>query len=242
MILAFTKNEISNELFEKLTLFEKQLLTLLIQRKFELENDKPESDKTGVMSRNELQEHLNTYRPKKTEECYKFIFSRSFNFIKSSIEKSAGLRMSFEDFYEHYFKETSERLNLPIREFRYPLTKELKGKINLNYNYFQKVFQNEKFISDINDYFEAEIISQHNKEIIKKLTLLLLKWEQMYFQWKLRKDVPFSTLMAHIYQHKRYKIPWTIEELKESILKFKKLIQLCREKREKLKKTIKSGL
>lgn len=233
LILIFTKNEISDELFDRLSQFEKELLTLLIRRKFRPTKQNPNDYLQPIITKQEIREILKVSLPKKTEECYKFIFSRSFNFIKVSTERSLGTRMSTEEFYSHYFKDTSERLKIPIKDFHYPLTKDLKGKINFNYEYFQKVFKSEKFIGDLNHFLENGIVSQHNEETSRKLTLLLLKWEQMYLQWKMVKDIPYSSLLKQIYDHKRYKIPWTMIELSESVLKFKKLVRVCQDKKDK---------
>ena len=218
-----------------MTDFEKYLFHFVLRRKFVLKNPQFKETDFYSPSISQIQELLRSYMPKKTEECYKFILARSLQRIKTGLEKKANRKMSLDCFYETYFEETSKKYSIPVKDFQYPLTKDLKGKINLNYQYFCKLFKSENLLQDIKIFFENEIIHLHNKEINKKLNSLILKWEKLYLKWELLRNCSQEKVLEQISSHKRYKIPWTIVEVKEGISKFNKLVLICKEKSSKEK-------
>lgn len=229
----FSKNELPVSLFEQLTYFESELLFFLIRRKFVARNSKLSQTDFLKPSFVKIQELLDSFLPKKTEECYKFLMARTLNHIKEELESSMDTKVSLERFYEVYFEETARKHQMPVKEFHYPLTKDLKGKINLNYSYFGKVFKCQKFLRDVEVFFEHQIFANHMEEIYKKLFLLVLKWEKMYLKQQLMQEVSEKQLLDEVTSRLRYKIPWTCEELVQAIAKFRKLVNVCQEKEER---------
>lgn len=183
----------------------------------------------------QIQKLLEIFMPKKTEECYKFILARALNHMKAELESRLDTSVSVENFYEVYFAETAGKYGIPVTDFHYPLTKDLKGKINLNYSYFGKVFKCQKFVDDMEVLFDRQIFASHMEEIYKKLYSVVLKWEKMYSRLLIMKDMSESQLLEEIASHQRYKIPWTCTELMQAIAKFRKLVKMCQEKSEKEK-------
>ena len=186
----------------------------------------------------QIQKLLEIFIPKKTEECYKFVLARALNHMKAEMESRLDTSVSVEKFYEVYFAETAEKYGIPVTDFHYPLTKDLKGKINLNYSYFGKVFKCQKFVDDMEVLFDRQIFASHMEEIYKKLYSVVLKWEKMYLRLLIMKDMSEKKLLEEIASHQRYKIPWSCTELRQAIVKFRKLVKMCQEKSEKEKSKV----
>lgn len=203
---------------------EKDLLYFVIRRKFLYK--KPMFNERDFIkpSLKMIHRALNTHCSKKTEECYKFILGRGLGHVQDVLETKLGNKLATNSFYEIYFKEASLKCNIPVKEFQYPLTKDLKGKINLNQEYFCKLFKSERLVQDINDYLKNEIITNYTQEIANKLISLVLKWEKMYLKNKYVNQETIDHFFAEVFSQKRYKIPWSLEEVREAISKYNKLV------------------
>lgn len=232
LLNVFAKSVFIEKDFEQLIPFERELFIFLIKRKFILGQPAIADRKFHNPTFSRIKTVIETSVPKKPEDYYKFIITRFFSFNREKAEKKSGGKITTEDLYQIYFGDVSKEFDIPLTHFYYPLTKNLKGKVNFNYSYFYQIFKSEMFIKEMNVFFHKEITEYHFQEIFKKLSVLILRWEKAFMLNEWSKKVSNKALFAEITSLNRYNVPWTREEMIDSIYKFKKLIQVCTEKNQ----------
>lgn len=203
---------------------ETKLFHFMIRRKFINRNSR-------LVSRDLVEPDVQTIRRildfppvKKTDECYKFVLIRILAYARRELELSAATEITNDQFYEIIFGETAREHGVPIKEYHYPLTREFKGEVYLNAKYFHRIFKCEKLIDIGKRFFKSRIHESHNKEIVRKLTQVVLTWEKMFQKQQILKDMSVEKLLSIIYSKKRYSIPWTNFELTHAINKYQKYV------------------
>lgn len=218
----FVKKPI-NERDIRFSNIEFQIVTLILKRKLgknmnNLKEVRHVKDLNVPMIVNTVT-HMQIKRP---EERQKFIFSRA---IKNLMKRFENIRVKREeaekDFYNFYFKEVSDKEAIPLEEFFNPITSRGGStKPHFNQKYFQKVFKSPNFLRDFVEYVEKYLCEEYRLEIRKKLEILLRKWD--------REDpskIDIEEIKKYLISNKKCKLPWTIDEVRHSIINFLSLIR-----------------
>jgi hypothetical protein len=204
---------------------EEEILNCLLQRKFltsliSYELSLPLPDKIEYI--NDIIKGRSCKRP---EECYKFILTRANKFLKRKLSPSnIETEESEKIFYQFYFGRLASDLDLPIEQFVYPITRKQIEVTKLNSNYFERVFKSQKYLDDVQYYIENHIFAEYKEELKKKLRSLLLKYEYMFQKNSSNAESVERSLKDYITKNKRCKLPWTLNEISESITRFQTLI------------------
>lgn len=231
---VFFDGSISQEVFDSLNPFQRELLFYVVKRKYLPKSFKNSSECNETPTYESLCEILKTKNNKRPEECYKFVLTRVIKYLKHMFETNAKKKLSIEQcLYEFYFKETSEQLKVPLKDFHYPLTGSLKGTFKLNSAYFSKIFKSEKFVEAIRNFCSNNIIPEYRIDIQKKLKSLLDRWTDVMIRDYANKDGSQNQILDYVKYNKRCKLPWSIDEVKESMDKFLNLIQYYQNKSSK---------
>ena len=227
---VFINNILPISKLQSLSKFDEEILNSLLQRKFAKRLTNSEMELPADRRTELINDIVNSKSHKRPEECYKFVLTRVIKYLKKKLKDSADCPADAESYlYELYFKETAQKLNLPITDFHYPLTGQ-RGKFKLNSVYFDKIFKSEKFLEGVGDYINNVLFQEYRGEIAKKIESLLVRWDEQLQD--LTANVPEieRTIKEYLLKNKRCKLPWTMKEVNESIERFITLIKNYRAK------------
>jgi len=221
----FNHRTIFLEEYAALSPFEEDLVNSVLQRKF-LKKLRPRDFDLAREKKVELiNEIINTKSHKRPEECYKFVLTRVIKHLKKFLKSlGTGTKDIEAYFYEYYFEETAKQIGLPLSEFHYPLTGD-KGKFKLNSKYFDRIFKSEAFIDRLRLYMNGLLERDYRIEIAKKLDSLLQRWDQSLTGAGPKTESVENSIKEYLLKNKRCKLPWTINEVYESIERFKNLLK-----------------
>jgi hypothetical protein len=221
---VFNHREISIEEYEVLNSFEEELLNSILQRKF-LKKLRPRDFELDTDKKVDLiNEITNTKSHKRPEECYKFILTRVIKHLKKYLKTLDRTNMDLESFfYEYFFTSTADLLGLQLSDFHYPLTGN-KEKIKLNSKYFGRIFKSTMFLEKLETYMNGLLESDYTIEIAKKLDSLLARWDGMLVGASDPQNIECS-IREYLLKNKRCKLPWTINEVHESVDRFSILLK-----------------
>ena len=225
----FVNGNISEERFTVLTPFQRTLLFLVVKRKNE---PKAITSKPSLLfSFEELQRLIKVKNRKRPEECYKFVLTRVIKHLKQEIDAKYKRKAQIENcLYDYFFKATAEALGVPLSDFHYPLTGMQKGKFKLNSVYFSKIFASDVFVKAVHEYCENRISQDYQREIEKKISFLVCKWSEMVSASPQNIADAQLSIVHYVTANKRCKLPWSIEEVRDSVSKFLNLIKLYQHK------------
>lgn len=179
-----------------------------------------------ALSVSEILQKLNKETSRKRpEENQKFIFKRSIKYMKKALKKIAMQKMRKNDldsfFLEYYFKETSERLNIPLSFFLNP-NRSLKSPLEnfavpktINNQFISSISKSRKFVVDFKK-FLADGFNQEYEEIINfKLGFLSKRWQE---ELDSSSNIPFTIqkICTYIEKNKKCKMPWNFKEIDEA--------------------------
>jgi hypothetical protein len=227
---VFMNNVLTVQKLQSLSKFDEEILNSLLQRKFAKRLTNAEMELPADRRAELITDIINSKSHKRPEECYKFVLTRVIKYLKKKLKDTAECPADVESYlYELYFKDTAQRLSLPITDFHYPLTGQ-RGKFKLNSVYFDKIFKSEKFLEGISDYINNVLYHEYRGEIAKKIESLLVRWdEQLQDQTGNVQEIERS-IKEYLLKNKRCKLPWTMKEVNESIERFIVLIKNYRSK------------
>jgi len=229
--LFFVLNKMYNhspilvEEYSRLSKFEEELLNSMLQRKF-LKRLRPRDFDLEVEKKVDLiNEIINTKSHKRPEECYKFVLTRVIKHLKKHLKAGQVLVNDLEGyFYHHYFAETASLLGLPLSDFHYPLTGN-KGQFKLNSKYFEKIFKSPSFLERLDIYLDGLLERDYRIEIAKKLDSLLQRWDDTILNSQSNLQGVENAINEYLLKNKRCKLPWTLNEVLESIDRFHNLLR-----------------
>ena len=182
---VFFDGKITKEVFDGLDQFQRELLFFVIKRKYLPKSLKTAAECNEAPTYESLCKILKTKNNKRPEECYKFVLTRVIKYLKHMFETDSKKKVSVEQcLYEFYFRETSDQLNIPLKDFHYPLTGSLKGTFKLNSSYFSKVFKSDKFVDAIRNFCTNNMVQEYRIDIQKKLKSLLDRWTDLMIDRK----------------------------------------------------------
>jgi hypothetical protein len=213
------------EEYSRLSKFEEELLNSMLQRKFS-RRLRPRDFELDIVKKVDLiNEIIHTKSHKRPEECYKFVLTRVIKHLKKDLKAGRVLVHDLEGhFYQHYFAETAGLLDVPLSDFHYPLTGN-KGQFKLNSKYFEKIFKSPSFLKRLIRYLNELLERDYRIEIAKKLHSLLQRWDEMIANTRSDLQTVEQTINEYLLKNKRCKLPWTINEVLESIDRFHNLLR-----------------
>ena len=164
------------------------------------------------------------------EENINFIFKLAFKKLKNYLLKKN--RISFYNkkfdgqFYEHYFRETADRLKIDIKAFHDPLNN--KGKLKtLTSEYFKLLFNSSAFQTDFVNYITCETIKvDYQTTLRRKIRHLLLKFDNLFGtedQTAIRTGV--EKAQTYFRKNRQCKLPWTNTEILTAVNTFIHMIK-----------------
>lgn len=164
---------------------------------------------------------------KRTEECYKFLLSKFFKFLK----KKSGLtsREVWEEeeeraFYQVLFGDTADRMGLAVEEFYFPSKSQRAKKQNsLNKDYFAKIFKSNVFNDKLRNFMRKDLFEEHREDVNVKLKALFDKWMVKFKYTSEKRRV--NAILRDIKKNKRLKFPWIYCELVDSVKKVEELME-----------------
>lgn len=224
LVKIFTKKEII-EIDLMLSPNELRILNYFLNRKYLKRLTSKDLEASTGLQIGRLNSITSSKSHKRPEECYKFIFTRVLKFLKKSFKKNFNIKQNLDDqFYGYYFGELAQKNNESLDSYFYPLTKKDNKKETLNSSYFGKIFQSKNFINDLVKYINEHLNEEYKTEIIQKLESLLLKWDRYFFENDQKVERHVEEIKLYLMKNKRCKLPWTLDEVKEAVLRVYSLI------------------
>lgn len=224
LVKIFTRKELI-EADIMLNINELRVLNYILHRKFLKRLNSKDLESSVSTQLSKLTSIITSKSHKRPEECYKFIFTRVLKFLKKSFRKNFNIKQNLdEQFYGYYFAELSEKNQESLDTYYYPLTKKDNKKETLNSSYFNKIFQSKNFINDLVKYVNEHLNEEYKAEIIQKLENLLLKWDPHFTEEGHKLDRSIDEIKMYLMKNKRCKLPWTLDEVKEAVLRVYSLI------------------
>ena len=213
-----------------LTPFEEEILGCLLQRKFYQKLTPYELGLPVIEKIDRINEIIRGRSNKRPEECYKFVLTRANKYLKRQLSGFSDPETSEKIFYEHYFGEIAKQMALPIEQFIYPITRKQIEVAKLNSNYFERIFKSEQFVCHVQHYLENLVYVEYREELRKKLKSFLSKYDVMFSRNKADVKAAERHLKEYLLKNKRCKLPWTLNEIKESISRFQSLVETLKSK------------
>jgi len=222
---AYNHKSLLVDEYSTLTKFEEDLLNSMLQRKF-LKRLRPRDFELDIAKKVDLiNEIIHTKSNKRPEECYKFVLTRVIKHLKKGLKVGQISVGDIEGyFYNHYFAETAGLLGLSLSDFHYPLTGN-KGQFRLNSKYFEKIFKSQAFLERLDVYLDGLLERDYKFEIAKKLDSLLQRWDDMISNSQTNLPNVENSINEYLLKNKRCKLPWTLNEVVESIDRFHNLLR-----------------
>lgn len=152
--------------------------------------------------------------PRRSEEKFKFIIKRIIKHLK----KRDGIK-SDQEFYDIYFSDVSERLAIPLDRFYDPHNKILKNSSfkSLSTDYVMVLLKSDVFLVELLHYLETQLLTQHVRSLNNKVINLCKKWENFYNSLDCSKRSVQNIIRLILNTEKGSKLPWSIDEVKESM-------------------------
>lgn len=166
-----------------------------------------------------LNQFLKQKSTKRPEECYKFVLTRVFKYLRRHLTQQNVILGKDEDLYAYYFDKVASELGFPLTAFHYPLTGS-KQKFKLNSCYFARIFRSRAFVEEIAGYVKERIYEEYSENIKKKFCFLLTKWNTDLVHAPSRDASVEKSIINYILFHKRCKLPWSFNEIREAVARF----------------------
>ena len=231
LVTLFSKGSIS-ELDYDLDFFEEEILNCLLQRKYFQHLTVAELAQPITERIQKINEIVNSRSNKRPEECYKFILTRVLKFLKRKyfFSTGEGSANSERQFYEFFFSEVAGALDLPIECFIYPITRKHLDLSKFNAAYFERIFRSERFLAELNSYMEEGLYSEYREELKQKLCSFLRKYETMLKKANSDQAGIQKRMKEYLLKNKRCKLPWSLNEINESVIRFHILLDNVKSK------------
>ena len=202
------------------------ILSAILQRKFmkAVDLEALKDSKTKLV--NVVENLINFSSNKRSEECHKFILSKAFKHLRKNFKTSTNNELEgMQEFYEYYFRAAANRLGLQISAFYFPSkSKSIKNCNSFNGDYFSKLFSSPLFVKDLKEYMRNVLISEHKNEIKKKVSNMVLKWDNVFQNKNYNEEKALAVIRNEIIKNKKFKLSWTFSELSEAIFRVNELI------------------
>lgn len=176
--------------------------------------------RVNVMDLSSVKPTINL-NPRRSEEKFKFIIKRIIKHLK----KKDRIKTE-EEFYEIYFRDLSNKIDVPIDHFYDPHNKLLKNRHfkSLSTDYVMLLLRSDQFLIELLYYLDNNIIEDHVESLKTKVGNLAKKWECIYNNHqKSSKSADFIRQLI-LNTEKGSKLPWSVNEVREAIDLMKNII------------------
>jgi len=145
--------------------------------------------------------------------------------LKKNLRNSHNIKKKKRDFeryfFDHYFKESSERYKIPIEKFFPPKDSnkkrpQLKKMRSISLTYIHNVTLSDTFYRDFVDYLNEQFIKEYSKTIEEKLASLVMRWETDFINSAMKPSI-IGSICKKIEECPKYKLPWTLKEIDVAI-------------------------
>ena len=191
-----------------------------------------------TLNKSSLNSIILTPLQKKREYSIKFVIMRSLDHIKQKFykKKIKSKKLSlhkqskfikYEEicFYDYYFQEIAQKMNIPIESFY-----GFKNHTHRHNKYIPKSItkrvlslwkRNPKFIGEIIEYMDNGFISNFKVFNKDKIHKMVGGWEKMICQVGIEAGVK---VIIKSFNSKGCKLPWTLSEVKNALLVTKRIL------------------
>lgn len=230
LVVLFSQGSISEAEY-LLDPFEEEVLNCLLQRKY-FQKMSPQEMLLPIADRvQKINEIVNSRSNKRPEECYKFILTRVLKFLKRKFFFSADTAANSEKlFYEYFFGDVAAQLGLPIESFIYPITRKQLDLSKFNASYFERIFRSERFLEELESYIKEGLYTEYREELKQKLCSFLRKYETMLRKPSCDHALIQRRMKDYLLKNKRCKLPWSLNEINESVVRFHILLDNVKQK------------
>ena len=165
---------------------------------------------------------------KKNEEKWKYVFKKSIKCLKNEFSEKFKTEFDIpheEDFLKYYFKEISDKKNIPLNYYQDPLIRKYrKGKNankepncpkSINTQYFNIIFQSKSFVKDFFHYINTKFYIDCIFDIPDKFVLIFDKY--------LNDDG--KKLKDYFKKNQRCKLPWNFFDIQLAAKSIKNLYE-----------------
>ena len=230
LVVLFSQGSITEAEY-LLDSFEEEVLNCLLQRKY-FQKMSPQELLLPIPERvQKINEIVNSRSNKRPEECYKFILTRVLKHLKRKFFFSADTAAnSDKQFYEYFFGEVAAAIDMPIESFIYPITRKQLDLSKFNAAYFERIFRSERFLEELEAYIREGLYSEYRDELKQKLCSFLRKYETMLRKPSCDHALIQRRMKDYLLKNKRCKLPWSLNEINESIVRFHILLDNVKQK------------
>lgn len=199
---------------------QKRIIEAFIQRKFQLRTSFKSDQEDLLLYFIEMFDSETSKRP---EEKYKYVFKRALKLMKDKFKKSRLDLINERQpivtraFFDHYFKEISQKEGIPLERFEPPRFSGAKKNSNsvktLNAEYIRLVKKTPAFVTH---FLEAcEKLREKAPAVIKsKFDSLRSKFSQ----FKSENDTKTADrIVEYITKNNKCKLPWTLREVESAV-------------------------
>lgn len=157
----------------------------------------------------------------------KFVFKLTFKKLKSNLQRNKkNLNKDMDTyFYEYYFSETAERLQLSLENFFDPLNNAKTHLKTLSHDYIKRLMSSQLFRDDFLDYLNSGQLQRDYKSLIpNKIFKILSRFDDMFGSNNKETDLyGIKEVQRYFRSNKQCKLPWTDKEILWSVENFKTL-------------------
>lgn len=221
----FTEGPLLEECRE-LSLLELQILNAILYKKFYkcLNPTELQSPRDSLTAK--FRSIVSFRTAKRPEECYKFVLFKAFKHLKSQFRTQFKVkRVQLEKFYNFYFGDVAKGEKLALDAFFFPSkSKKKQSKNLLNHRYFSLVFKSRRFICEILDFVQNNLVEAHFEDAPKKIGQFMKKLKT-YLGSDSQTNWPDpSQLAGKLFDSKQLKLPWTMAEVQEAAFRVTELV------------------
>lgn len=235
-------NKITNKMIKKLSFCEREIYKFILKRK------EVYIGKNDCLNLNAefIEDYYSIKSNRRNEEYLKYIFMQSMKFLKKEyfrqnskyIKKSTTFKEDKDRaFYKFYFNNVCKNEGKKLEQFFIPNRIkndfDKKNQCSINNLYINLVSKSDHFLNDFKRFLEGNFCDQnnnfkgiidYNKKIIKKkLNFKIQQWENILQKNSIKNGLKIISFKINA---KRFKLPWTINEVKKGVLHVKKVFKL----------------
>lgn len=202
---------------------EKIILSLIVRRKMGAKNVPSSFFSGSEVSVQMILSQLEVSKTKRSEQYYKFIFSRGLKHLQNNFRFHNRMAEKVNQaFYEYYFGDLiAKDSSLSLSDFFNPNSIRVSSVTNkVNRKYYTLLFRSERFTKDFGIFMREHLVENYKVEIRKKLEDLLKKWNLTSSNL-----TSVSQISEYLLANKKCKLPWRVDEVRFSMTTFIELIE-----------------
>lgn len=219
---------------QKPSIIELQILNGLLYKKFLKCLTPADLQAPFHLIKLKLQSIVSFSTAKRSEECYKYLLSKTVKYLKAEFRSQFKVkRVQLDKFYMYYFGDIAKKEHLSVEAFYFPSkSKKNKGNNTLNLKYFTLIFKSMRFVLAVRKYIEHKLTKEHYKDVFKKVSQFTKKLKQRLNSGMFQSFDDINFMVGKLLETKQVKLPWTLAEVQEAALRVNELIDSITERNE----------